>query len=101
MRTRLSPRRALRIGASFAVLLIMLAVALSLGFKAGAGYEWARLTVCALSVAALLTAVAIVWIVMRSVTRSTHDAAKVSDRLDRVLQHVNAPDSRKEEPATP
>ncbi|RSZ47249.1 MULTISPECIES: hypothetical protein [unclassified Variovorax] len=93
MRTRLSPRRALRIGAGFAVLLFMLTVALSLGFKAGAGYEWARLTVCALAVAALLTAVAIVWLVMRSVTRSTHDAVKVSDRLDRVLQHVNAQDS--------
>lgn len=95
MRARLSPRLALRIGAGFAILLFLLTVALSLGFKAGAGYEWARLTVCALGVAALLTAVVIVWLVMRSVTRSTHDAAKVSDRLDRVLQHVNAPDSLK------
>ncbi|WP_395316994.1 hypothetical protein [Variovorax sp. UC74_104] len=93
MRTRLSPRRALRIGTRFAILLTMLIVALSLGFGAGAGYEWARLTVCALGVAALFTAVAIVWIVMHSVTRSTHDAVKVSERLDRVFEHVNAPDS--------
>ncbi|WP_432727145.1 hypothetical protein [Variovorax sp. W6] len=93
MRTRISPRLALRIGAGFAILLFLLAVALSLGFKAGAGYEWAQQTVCVLGVAAFFTAVAVVWLVMRSVTRSTHDAAKVSDRLDRVFEHVNAQDS--------
>jgi uncharacterized membrane protein len=93
MRTRLSPRLALRLGVGFAILLLLLAVALSLGFKAGAGYEWARLTVYALGVAALLTGGVVAWLVTSSVTRSTHDAAKVSDRLDRVLQHVNAQDS--------
>ena len=35
----------------------------------------------------------VAWLVTSSVTRSTHDAAKVSDRLDRVFQHVNAQDS--------
>ncbi|WP_418129389.1 hypothetical protein ABL849_24745 [Variovorax sp. 375MFSha3.1] len=95
MRTRISPRRALRIGARFAILLLLLAIALSLGFQAGAGYEWAQQTVFVLGVAALLTAVAVVWLVMRSVTSSTHDAAKVSDRLDRLLEHVNTKISEK------
>jgi Kef-type K+ transport system membrane component KefB len=95
MRTRISPRRALRIGARFATLFFLLAVALSLGFEAGAGYEWARQTVFVLGVAASLTAIAVVWLVMRSLTRSTHDAAKVSDRLDRVFEHVNAQISEK------
>jgi hypothetical protein len=48
-----------------------------------------------LGLTALLTAIAIVWLVMRSVTRSTHDAAKVSDRLDRLLEHVNTNISEK------
>ncbi len=72
----------------------MLAAALSLGFKAGAGYEWARHAVFALGVSALLAGVLIAWCITRALARSAREADLVSQRLDRVFQNFKATDSR-------
>lgn len=93
MRTRLSPKIALRLGTGFAVALFVLAAALSLGFKAGAGFEWARHAVFALGVAALLAGVLVAWCVTRSIARSSRDAELVSQRLDRIFKNFKASDS--------
>jgi hypothetical protein len=93
VRNRLSPKRALRTGVGFSILLFMLAGALSLGFKAGAGYEWARHAVFALAVIALLTGVLVAWRITRSLARSVRDAELVAQRLDRVFKNFKASDS--------
>ncbi|MGJ7612072.1 MULTISPECIES: hypothetical protein [unclassified Variovorax] len=93
MRTRLSPKLALRLGAGFAVSLFVLAAVLSLGFKAGAGLEWARHAMVALGVSALLAGVLVAWCVTRSIARSSRDAELVSQRLDRVFKNFKASDS--------
>lgn len=93
VRNRLSPKRALRTGVGFSILLFMLAGALSLGFKAGAGYEWARHAVFALAVFALLTGVLVAWRITRSLARSVRDAELVARRLDRIFKNFKVSDS--------
>ncbi|MFH0130246.1 hypothetical protein ACGLHS_08535 [Variovorax sp. VaC1] len=93
LRARLNPKIARRLATGFIASLLLLAAVLGLGFHAGAGCAWARQAVMALAGAALLAGIAIAWFVTRSISRSTHDAAKVAQRLDRVFQHVNAKDS--------
>ncbi|QNK71431.1 hypothetical protein H7F35_04055 [Variovorax sp. PAMC26660] len=93
MRSRLNPKIALRLAMGFVALLLLLAAALGLGFHAGAGCAWARQVVLFLAGAALLGGIAIAWFVTRSISRSSDDAVKVAQRLDRVFQHVNAKDS--------
>lgn len=93
VRIRLSPKIALRLGTGFAVSLFVLAAALSLGFQAGAGFEWARHAVFGLGVAALLAGVLVAWCVTRSIARSSRDAELVSRRLDSVFKNLKASDS--------
>ena len=93
MRARLSPTFALRLGAAFAALFLLLALAVVIGFRAGAGSAWACRAVLMLGAVLLLVAVAVVWNIKHSFARSSDDAAKVAERLDRVFQHVNGRDS--------
>jgi uncharacterized membrane protein len=92
-RARLSPKFALRLGAGIAVVFLLLAVALGIGFHAGAGLAWARHAMLALGAASLLAGAVIAWFIARSFHRSSHNALKTAQRLDRVLQNVNARDS--------
>lgn len=92
-RARLSPKFALRLGAGIAVVFLLLAVALGVGFQAGAGLAWARNTMLALGAASLLAGIVIAWFIARSFNRSSQNALKTAERLDRVLQNVNARDS--------
>jgi hypothetical protein len=93
LRSRPHPKIALRLALGSTALLLLLAAALGLGFEAGSGEDWAYQALLALAAAALLAGIAIAWLVTHSITRSTHDAEKVAQRLDRVFQHVNAKDS--------
>ncbi len=77
----------------FAVLLVLLAAALFLGFHVGAGSAWARRAVGALAGAAFLTGLGLACLAARARARSTRHDLKVAERLDRVFQHVNAKDS--------
>lgn len=92
-RARLSPKFALRLGAGIAVVFLLLAVALGVGFQAGAGFAWARNAMLALGAASLLAGIVIAWFIARSFNRSSQNALKTAERLDRVLQNVNARDS--------
>ncbi|CAA2109825.1 hypothetical protein [Variovorax paradoxus] len=93
MRTRLSPKRALRLGVGFSILMFLLAGALSIGFKAGAGYEWAHRAVLAVGVLALFAGVFVAWCITRSLARSARDADLISQRLDRLFKNSKAIDS--------
>jgi hypothetical protein len=93
VRHRLSPKLALRLGIGFAASMFLLAAALSLGFKAGAGYEWARHAVAALGVAALVAGAVVAWWITRSIARSARDAELIAQRLDRVFQNFKATDT--------
>jgi hypothetical protein len=73
--------------------MFLLAAALSLGFKAGAGYEWARRAVLALGVVALLAGAFVAWCITRSLARSARDADLIAQRLDRVFKNFKATDS--------
>ena len=92
-RARLSPKFALRLGAGIAVVFLLLAVALGVGFQAGAGLAWARNAMLSLGAASLLDGIVIAWFIARSFNRSSQNALKTAERLDRVLQNVNARDS--------
>lgn len=93
MRTRLSPKRALRLGVGFSLLMFLLAAALSIGFEAGAGYAWARRAVLALGAFALGLGAFVAWCITRSMARSARDAELISQRLDRLFKNFKASDS--------
>ncbi|PIF74495.1 hypothetical protein CLU95_1622 [Variovorax sp. 54] len=82
-----------RVGMGFAVLLLLLAVALFLGFHIGTGCAWALRAVWALAGAACLTGLGLAGLAAQARARSSRHDAKVAERLDRVFQHVNATDA--------
>jgi len=75
-RARLSPKFALRLGAGIAVVFLLLAVALGVGFQAGAGLAWARNAMLALGAASLLAGIVIAWFIARSFNRSSQNATR-------------------------
>ncbi|KQX86600.1 hypothetical protein ASD34_09530 [Variovorax sp. Root473] len=82
-----------RVGVGFAALLLLLAVALFLGFRVGTGCAWALHAVWALAGAACLTGLGLAGLAAHARARASRHEAKVAERLDRVFQHVNATDT--------
>ncbi|BEP67217.1 MULTISPECIES: hypothetical protein [unclassified Variovorax] len=93
MSTHFHPKSLRRVGMGFAVLLLLLAVALFLGFHVGTGCAWALHAVWALAGAAGLTGLGLAGFAAHARARASHHDAKVAERLDRVFQHVNATDA--------
>ncbi|SEK17373.1 hypothetical protein SAMN05216567_11270 [Variovorax sp. OK605] len=73
--------------------MFLLAAALSIGFKAGAGYEWAHRAVLGLGVVALFAGAFVAWCITRSLARSAREADLISQRLDRLFKTFKASDS--------
>lgn len=90
MAAHLYPATVRRVGIGFAVLLVLLVVALILGFRVGTGCVWAPRAVLALAAAACLTGLGLACLAARARARAMRHHAKVAERLDRVFQSLDA-----------